>query len=76
GGGAARVPELTHWDGSAKVDLHGSLGQVTVQSPQHAQITGSASIRQLNVTGTGSASIEGTGTIEQLQVSNAASQVA
>ncbi|WP_217560818.1 S-layer homology domain-containing protein [Paenibacillus sp. GbtcB18] len=72
----ARVPELTLSDGSAKVDLHGSLGQVTVQSSQHAQITGSASIRQLNVTGSGSVSIEGTGTIEQLQVSNAASQVA
>ncbi|MFS0840888.1 Ig-like domain-containing protein [Paenibacillus sp. 1P03SA] len=71
----ARVPELTLSDGSAKVDLHGSLGQVTVQSSQAAQITGSASIRQLNVTGSASVSIAGTGTIDRLQVSNAASQV-
>ncbi|WP_405081279.1 Ig-like domain-containing protein [Paenibacillus chitinolyticus] len=74
-GAEARVPDITLSDGSAKVDLHGSLGQVTVQSSQPAQITGNASIRQLNVTGSASVSIDGTGTIDQLQVSNAASQV-
>lgn len=71
----ATLPLLKIIEGASRVELQGTVNNVSLNTPNSMQLNGNVTVQQLTVDGAGPINIIATGTIQQLQVNNPAVQI-
>lgn len=71
----ATLPLLNIIEGASRVELQGTVNNVSLNTPNSMQLNGNVTVQQLTVDGAGPINIIATGTIQQLQVNNPAAQI-